>query len=76
MVRTDTSDDMGPSHHPKIATPLHTVSLVDLGLWLLDNASLEPLAEACHQRQRGAFMLNMGSLRLRHVTGAPVNPIA
>jgi hypothetical protein len=26
--------------------------------------------------QRDAFMLNMGPLRLRHVTGSPVNPIA
>jgi hypothetical protein len=37
---------------------------------------LEQLAEACHQRQRYAFMLNMGPLRCRHVTGSPVNPIA
>jgi hypothetical protein len=52
------------------------VSLVALGLCLLDNAHLEQLAEACHQRERYAFMLNMGPLRLRHVTGSPVNPIA
>jgi kynurenine formamidase len=76
MMSTDTSNDMRPSHYPNIATPLHTVSLVALGLWLIDNANLEQLAEACHQRQRYAFMLNMGPLRLRRVTGSPVNPIA
>ena len=73
---TDTSHDVRPSHYANIATPLHTVSLVGLGLWLIDNANLEQLAAACQQRQRYTFMLCMGPLRLRRVTGSPVNPIA
>ena len=76
MLSTDTSNDVRPSAYANIATPLHTVSLVALGLWLIDNANLEALAEACQQRNRYAFMLTMGPLRLRHVTGSPVNPIA
>jgi kynurenine formamidase len=76
MLGTDTSNDVRPSHYANIATPLHTVSLVGLGLWLIDNANLEQLAAACHQRQRYTFMLCMGPLRLRRVTGSPVNPIA
>jgi hypothetical protein len=43
---------------------------------LADNANLEQLAAACHQRQRYTFMLCLGPLRLRRVTGSPVNPIA
>jgi kynurenine formamidase len=76
MLGTDTSNDVRPSAYPNIATPLHTVSLVGLGLWLIDNANLEQLAVACQQRQRYAFMLCLGPLRLRRVTGSPVNPIA
>jgi kynurenine formamidase len=76
MLGTDTSNDARPSAYPNIATPLHTVSLVGLGLWLIDNANLEQLAEACRQRQRYTFMLCLGPLRLRRVTGSPVNPIA
>jgi kynurenine formamidase len=76
MLGTDTSNDARPSAYPNIPTPLHTVSLVALGLWLIDNANLEQLAAACQQRQRYTFMLCLGPLRLRRVTGSPVNPIA
>ncbi len=76
MLSTDTSNDVRPSHYPNIATPLHTVSLVALGMWLIDNANLEQLAQACQQRNRYTFMLTLGPLRLQNVTGSPVNPIA
>jgi hypothetical protein len=45
-------------------------------LWLIDNANLEQLAEACRHLNRYEFMLSMGPLVLRNVTGSPVNPIA
>jgi kynurenine formamidase len=76
MLGTDTSNDVRPSAYPNITTPLHTVSLVGLGLWLIDNANLEQLAAACQRHQRYTFMLCLGPLRLRRVTGSPVNPIA
>ena len=76
MLGTDTSNDVRPSHYATITSPLHTMSLVTLGMWLIDNANLEELAQACQQRNRYEFMLAMGPLRLRHVTGCPVNPIA
>ncbi len=77
MLGTDTSNDVRPSHYPALtASPLHTMCLVTLGLWLIDNANLEELAAACRQRGRFEFMLAMGPLRLRNVTGSPVNPIA
>ena len=76
MLGTDTSNDVRPSHYATIAAPLHTVCLVTLGLWLIDNANLEELAQACSQRNRYEFMLSLGPLKLRNVTGSPVNPIA
>jgi hypothetical protein len=53
-------------------TTQSSVSLVALGLWLIDNANLEQLAAACQQRQRYTFMLCLGPLRLRRVTGSPL----
>ena len=76
MLGTDTSNDVRPSHYATITAPLHTMCLVTLGLWLIDNANLEQLAEACQQRNRYEFMLTLAPLRLRNVTGSPVNPIA
>jgi len=76
MLGTDTSNDFRPSHYTTIGSPLHTMCLVTLGLWLIDNANLEELAEACAQRSRYEFMLTLAPLRLRNVTGSPVSPIA
>lgn len=76
MLGTDTSNDVRPSQYATITSPLHTMCLVTLGLWLIDNANLEQLAQACQRRNRYEFLLAMGPLRLRNVTGCPVNPIA
>ena len=76
MLGTDTSNDIRPSHYATVTAPLHTVSLVTLGMWLIDNTNLEQLSEACQQRNRYEFMLALGPLRLENVTGSPVNPIA
>ena len=76
MLGTDTSNDIRPNKYEGVVSPLHTVSLVFLGLWFIDNANLEDLAGACQERNRWEFMLSMGPLRLRNVTGTPVNPIA
>jgi kynurenine formamidase len=76
MLGTDTSNDFRPSHYSTIGSPLHTMCLVTLGLWLIDNANFEELAEACAQRNRYEFMLTLAPLRLQNVTGSPVSPIA
>ncbi len=46
------------------------------GMALLDNALLEPLAEACAEEGRYEFMLTVAPLRVPGGTGSPVNPIA
>ena len=75
-IQLRNSYDIRPGHYATITAPLHTVSLVTLGMWLIDNANLEELAQACQERNRYEFMLALGPLRLRNVTGSPVNPIA
>ena len=46
------------------------------GIGLLDNALLEPLADACAQEGRYEFMLTINPLRVVGGTGSPVNPVA
>ena len=46
------------------------------GIGLLDNALLQPLAEACAQEGRYEFMLVVAPLRVVGGTGSPVNPIS
>ena len=76
MLGTDTHNDVSPATHPALGNVVHIVSLVGMGLWLIDNANLEELAKACSARKRWEFMLTIAPLRLQGVTGSPVNPIA
>src|SRR5215471_6190546 len=72
-TRTTTSP---PLPYPSLGNSLHVVSLVAMGLWLIDNANLEDVARAAAARSRWEFLLTIAPLRLKNVTGSPVNPIA
>jgi hypothetical protein len=54
----------------------HVVCLVAMGLWLIDNANLEDVARTAARLNRWEFLLSIAPLRLKAVTGSPVNPIA
>jgi Putative cyclase len=56
--------------------PIHVLAIVYMGMPLLDNARLEPLAEACAEEGRWEFLLTVNPLHVRGGTGSPVNPIA
>ena len=76
MLGTDTSNDVMPGQYERLTNPIHQVGLVAMGMWLIDNADLEDLAEACVQRNRWEFMLSLSPLKLSNTTGSPVNPLA
>ena len=46
------------------------------GMALLDNALLEPLAQACAEEGRDEFMLMIAPLPSAGGTGSPANPLA
>ena len=46
------------------------------GVALVDNALLEPLAQACDEERRHEFMVMALPLKVPRGTGSPVNPIA
>ena len=50
-------------------------SIFAYGIGLLDNALLQPLAEACAEEGRYEFMLTLNPLRVVGGTGSPVNPV-
>jgi kynurenine formamidase len=56
--------------------PIHACGLVAMGLHLLDNLSLERVAEAAARLGRWSFQLCISPLRIVGGTGSPVNPIA
>ena len=51
-------------------------AISSFGVVLLDNALLEPLADACADEDRYEFMLTINPLVVPGGTGSPVNPIA
>jgi kynurenine formamidase len=73
---SDTHNDVSPTLYPSMGSPFHIGALVGLGLWLVDNMNLEDIAAACTERSRWEFLLTLAPLRLRNVTGSPLNPIA
>ena len=75
VMGSDTGNDVGPNPYERFTNPVHQVGIVSMGLWILDNAWLDDLAEACEQRGRWEFMISILPLKLPTVTGSPVNPI-
>ena len=76
MLGSDTGNDVSPRQYSSVPLPIHQVGITAMGLWILDNANLEEVSEACRQRNRWEFMVSIGPLRLHNTTGSPVNPIA
>jgi len=76
LIGADTAQDVHPCGYPSFRSPVHAIGIVAMGLWLLDNCDLEPLAERCRRLGRFEFMLQIAPLRLAGATGSPVNPIA
>jgi kynurenine formamidase len=76
MLGSDTGNDVTPTGYPRFTNPVHQIGIVALGLWILDNAWLDDLAQACLARQRWEFLIAVLPLRLSNTTGSPVNPMA
>jgi len=76
VIGSDTANDYKHDEFKNIDSPFHTVCLAAMGLWILDNCDLEELAKVCRKKKRWEFAVFISLLRLKHVTGSPVNPIA
>ena len=76
MLGSDTGNDVGPAQYVKAAMSIHQISITAMGIWILDNADLEEVAQACRDRNRWEFLISIGPLALHNTTGSPVNPMA
>ena len=76
ITAADASQDVDPSGYPRFGLPLHRVGIVAMGLWLIDAANFEELAEVCRRLNRWEFMFIVAPLRFHNATGSPVNPLA
>jgi hypothetical protein len=68
--------DVRPSGYDDVLMPVHAVSLVAMGLWLLDNCDLEACATTAAELQQWDFHLAVAPIRFAGASGSPVNPIA
>jgi kynurenine formamidase len=76
VLLSDATHDVAPPQYESCEYPIHTACIVAMGMWLVDNADLARLSEVCEQRGQYAFCLVLVPTKLKHATGAPVNPIA
>jgi kynurenine formamidase len=73
---SDGASDIFPSGYDDLVAPIHLVTIVAMGVHLIDNCDLEAISEACAARSRWAFLLMIAPLVLNHGTASPVNPLA
>ena len=76
VIGNDGGQDAMPSgyHQHGLGMPIHAIGIVAMGLWLIDNLDLEPLAEACESRQRWTFFMHLSPLRLSAPPARPSTP--
>ena len=76
VIGCDGVSDVMPSGVEGLANPLHELVLVGLGMPILDNLDLDPVAEAAAAKNRNTFLFMGAPLRVPGGTGSPLNPIA
>jgi kynurenine formamidase len=76
VMGSDGAHDVVPPRLSGVHTPVHVVSLVGMGMWLLDNLTLEELASTCRDLGAWEFLFTMAPIALKNSTGVPVNPLA
>jgi kynurenine formamidase len=70
------SDVLPTSYEAPLKMPIHSATLVMMGVHLIDNAELDTLATKCARERRYDFMFTLLPLVLERGTGSPANPIA
>ena len=76
LIGADSPQDVQPSGYEDVLMPVHAVSLVAMGLWLLDNCDLEACATTAAELEQWDFLLAIAPIRFAGSSGSPVNPIA
>jgi len=73
---SDVANEVAPSVVRGVADPMHLLSIIALGMPLMDDLDLERLANEAVARSRPTFLFVASPLRIRGGTGSPLNPLA
>jgi kynurenine formamidase len=77
VLGSDAVSDVLPTpYDAPLKMPIHTGTLVMMGVHLIDNVALDVLAEKCGREGRYAFMFSLLPLVLERGTASPANPVA
>ncbi len=76
IVGSDLALDALPSGVEGVGYPVHLVSIVAMGMPILDNLEMENLSREAAARKRWSFLLTVAPLAVEGGTGSPLNPIA
>lgn len=76
VIGSDGVSDVMPSNVEGLLNPLHELVLVGLGMPILDNLDLDPVAREAVRRNRWTFLFVGAPLRVPGGTGSPLNPLA
>ncbi|HEV7710452.1 MAG TPA: cyclase family protein [Asanoa sp.] len=76
LIGADTAQDVVPSGYDSVVIPVHTLGLVAMGLYMIDNMNLEELSAKCASAGRHTFELVVSTIPFLGATGSPVNPLA
>lgn len=76
ILGSDFASDVMPSGVDGVAMPIHQLSLVAMGMPILDNCDLEELSETAARLHRWEFLLVASPEPVPGGTGSPINPIA
>jgi len=73
------SDGTNDSHPPLIkeeGSPIHMLTIVAMGMPLLDNLNLEELSKKAIEANKWEFLISLQPLRFEGGTGSPLNALA
>lgn len=76
IVGSDAASDVFPSRIEGVPDPIHQLTLLSIGMPILDNCDLEAVAKTCAELKRWEFLLTVDPLAVEGGTGSPVNPVA
>ena len=68
--------DVLPSRVEGVASPVHTVAIVAMGVPILDNCDFDEVSRVANDLQRWEFLLMAAPLAVDGGTGSPLNPLA
>ena len=76
VLGSDGTNDAQPSGIPEEGSPVHKLTLVSMGMPLLDNLNLEEISKEAKRQNKWEFFISIQPLRFKGGTGSPINAIA